>query len=293
MNIWGAIIGSVVICHLAALTAQATNVEMSAPSGVSVSYDPFTGFPGLEDVTFELISSGHEASLPARLIIKPEFGTDFQLTSTGVPLELEIVSNAGGMTTGRYEMPVMLSPNASQQLAVTFKVPAGQYADAGQADINLIAELVDAATGQPLASEHVLQINCDVPSRAQTNFAGTTPGYANGIGTAHIDFGHIIPGDSRQINFQVRGNANVMVMISSENNGKMVNQEDALVTPVGYSIIADGIPSDLSAPLNLFRLPEKTLTGSSYPLKVTLDPMSVTPFAGIYKDIISIDVTPQ
>lgn len=292
MKLWSTFLGGFTLWAIMGLSVQASPVDLTAPSAISIDYDPFTGLPGLEDVSFEFTYSGPETNLPSRLIITPEFGTAFNLIGTGLPIALDIESNGGAMIAGRYEMPIALSADQTRHVDLTFKVPAGQYADAGASGLSLSLTLVDVATGAVLA-DHVMNVAGDVPSRAQTNFAGTTSGYEGGIGTAFVDFGELIAGDTRQVNFQIRGNADVNVMISSENQGKMVNQQNALISPVGYSILADGTPSDLSVPLHLMRVPEKTLAGSSYPLAITLDPMPVTPFSGVYKDIITIDVTPQ
>jgi len=291
MKLWRIIIGLLII--IAAIPANANTVDLTVPPSVSIDYDPFTGLPGLEEMPIELTYTGPEQSLAVRLVITPEFGSDFRLLGSGEPIELIVLSNSGNMVAGNFEMAAELTPDNTVTENVTFKIPFGQYADAGQAGINLAISAIDVDTGLTLAGPQIIQVQGDVPSRAQTNFAGSTAGYENGIGAAYVDFGHLTSGDSRLVNFQVRGNANVLVSLSSENNGKMVNQENPEISPVYYSITADGIASDLSNPLQMSRTPARSLAGSSYPLVITIDPMPSDPFAGIYKDIITIDVTPQ
>ena len=73
----------------------------------------------------------------------------------------------------------------------------------------------------------------------------------------------------------------------------MVNQENADISPIPYIVDADGVISDMRTPLMFTRRPEKSLAGSRYPLKVTIKEPEGGAYAGEYRDILSIDVTPR
>jgi len=263
------------------------------PASVIVDYDPFIGFSGLQELHIEALYSGEE-QLQARLLITPDTSNGFYLSGVGDSLKFDIKSKNGSANFDQFQMPVSLTSSvAMQAIKLNFEIPAGQYADAGDMDIDLKIELVDALTSEPISDETILNLVGRVPMRAQTNFAGTTSGFENGSTYAKIDFGEIRGVDSRTINFQIRGNSDVDIDMSSENSGKMVNLETPDASPIYYTVNADGNESDLSVPLEFTRRPAKSLVGSSYPLTVTLNEMETGVFAGQYQDIISIDVTPR
>lgn len=267
------------------------DVTAFMPNTVTVRYDPFDGQAGLVDIDIELRYDGTQA-MPANLIITPDLSGAFQLDGPNTPLSYEIESANGAFTSARYVMPITLQPgNSAGVHTLTFKVPPGQYADAGQSESQLRVELVDAATQAPLLDERAFVLAANVPSRAQTNFAGTVAGYSNGTTHADVDFGVITAGASRTVNFQIRGNSDVNVEISSENGGKMVHDtDDTHVVP--YSVVADNIPSDLTSPLTLMRRPERSLAGTSYPLIITIDEV-LGSISGRYRDTITVDVYPN
>jgi len=276
-----------------ASAAAAQEVTLFIPTATIVDYDPFEGLAGLREVNLEAGYYG-EAPISVRLIITPDTHGDFRFIGSGEPLEFEIISTYGRSDINRFDVPVTLVPSgALQTIPLTFKIPPGQYADYGDVEIDLKIELVDSITSEALSDEKFLTLVRRTPMRAQTNFAGASAGYENGTTYAVVNFGEINRGDSRNINFQVRGNTNVDIIMSSENNGKMINISAPDTLPINYSVTADGIQSDLSTPLEFTRRPNKTLNGSSYPLVITLDAMETGAFAGQYRDIISIDVTPR
>jgi len=250
------------------LIAEAKDVSLYSPASVIVDYDPFLGFSGLQDLNIEVLYFG-EKTLQARLLITPDTSNSFHLIGSDDPLLFEVKSKDGNFNFNRFQMPVNLTPStAMQPIKLSFAIPAGQYADAGDMNIDLKIELVDALTSEPISDETIINLVGRVPMRAQTNFAGTSSGFDNGSTYAKIDFGEIRGVDSRTINFQIRGNSDVDISMSSENNGKMVNTETPDASPIFYTVDADGNESDLSVPLEFTRRPAKTLAGSSYPLTV-------------------------
>lgn len=277
--------------HILSTPAYGQDVSLFIPSAAVVDYDPFEGLTGLEDIVLEAQNTG-DTPLDARLVITADTQDNFLFTNTGTGLEFGIESAYGNSNTVQFDVPLTLpSSPAPQPIKLTFRVPSGQYADHGDYEIDLKAVLVDSLTAEAISDEMLFTLVARVPLRAQTNFAGTSSGFMNGTTYAVVNFGEIISGDSRSINFQVRGNSDVNIAMSSENNGKMVNLAAPHILPIAYSVNADGINSDLSTPLEFTRRPERSLNGSSYPLTIMLDELERGAFAGEYKDIISIDVT--
>lgn len=274
-------------------SVYAQDASLFSPSAALINYNPFSGFAGLEDVILEVTYTGDELQT-ARLIIRPDIAPDLRLEGAGEPLLFEINTPQGQSNFNELEILVDLKPSDTpQQIRVTFKIPSGQYADAGDLDIDLKVALYDSATSELISNEDILTLVVRTPLRAQTNFAGTSAGYNNGSSFALVDFGEIMAGDSRTVNFQIRGNSDVDIAMQSENDGRMISLNAPNSSYISYTVNADGIESSLSTPLEFTRRPEKSLAGSNYPLRITLDNSKQNLFSGQYRDIISIDVTPR
>lgn len=268
------------------------DLQFFSPSNVTLDFDPFTGLPEVKLAELEFtLPSGEARSV--KLTITPETEPDFEFDSGDVPVQLEIISDTGTQIVGQFERVLLLQPGQMNLMEVNFKISAGQYANSGTHQLNLLINIEDTVSGEQLLANKPLRIDCVVPSRAQTNFAGAAPGFDNGVGIATLDFGEIVFDDSRQVQFQIRGNSDVIVEMSSENSGYMVNQENADISPIPYIVDADGVISDMRTPLMFTRRPEKSLAGSRYPLKVTIKEPEGGAYAGEYRDILSIDVTPR
>jgi len=268
------------------------NIQFISPDSLTVEFDPFSGLPAIETAELEFTVPQNLART-VKIMITPEIAHDFEFDALDMPVELHIDSPNGTQSPGTFEAIMTLQSGQSNLVDVNFKILAGQYANAGVHELNLLINVIDDITGEVLIADRPLHVECSVASRAQTNFAGTTPGFDNGIGIATLDFGQIVFGDSRQVQFQIRGNAEVNVEMSSENGGFMVNQTNAEISPIPYTVDADGVISDMRTPLTFMRRPEKSLDGSRYPLKVTIEEPEGGAYAGQYRDILSIDVTPQ
>lgn len=274
-------------------SSLAQDASLLAPSGAVVDYDPFSGLAGLQDITIELDYTG-QVTQDARIVISPDQADSFRLEGSGDPLYFEIDSPLGKSGPNDFNVPISLNPSDTpQQSILTFKIPSGQYADAGDMEVDIKLGIVDSATNELISNEKIITIIGRVPLRAQTNFAGTSAGFENGTTFALVDFGEITPGDTRNLNFQVRGNSDVDISMRSENGGKLINQSSPASSPIDYNVTADGLNSDLSDPLVFMRRPAKSLAGSSYPLSITLENLEQGVFAGSYRDIITIDVTPR
>ena len=275
-----------------AIAAQVDDVDLFVPAGVTIQYDPFVGLPGLQTLEIEVTYTGNSTKL-ARLVITPENQPNFRLANTEASFPFEISANSGSFSQSRFEMPVMLSPTPTPQIiALSFKITAGQYVDENSFSADLSVNLLDGATLTSLSDERTLSASSIIAPRAQTNFAGVGAGYQNGTSFALVDFGELKTGISRTVNFQVRGNTDVNIEISSENGGKMVEQGSAGQNPIPYQVSVDGVSIDLSSPQNLLRQPMKSLSGSSYPLEITIGNPENGFFSGLYRDVITIDVTP-
>ena len=191
----------------------------------------------------------------------------------------------------QYDFNVNQQSGSSIQLDFTASVPASIFAAAGLYVLGLEIDLVDAASGEPVASTQLFDFQVLVEPKLQTNLAGTRSAGVDGVKLSVIDFGELKTGMSERIFIQIRGNAPAKITVSSENKGRLL-MEKTTHDFIDYSVSVDGESSTLEAPLNLRRPVTQDLRGTSYPMDVKIGNVEGA-FAGVYRDVISIEVQPQ
>ena len=270
-----------------ALAVEATETDIDAPSSISLTYDPFTGDDALVDFPLRLFNSGAE---PKAVVIEitPEFGTEFELDAELGPLPIILESGSIRATEDQLRVPVTLGPGERIE-DIRLRIPSGQVPESGSAEQVWTYHLLDALSLEPITALRTVTVLANIPARAQSNFAGVTPGYLNGTSNATVDFGQIEKGASRRIVLQVRANTEALIAISSENNGAMVLEGGT--HRIEYELALDGQICDLTLGCDVTRNPERTLDGSAYPMEFTLSD-SADLFAGDYRDIVVVDINP-
>jgi len=106
-----------------------------------------------------------------------------------------------------------------------------------------------------------------------------------------MDFGVLQTGESQQIFLQIRGNVPARIHLSSENSGKMRQQENSNFT-VDYTVNLDGQEHSLLTPVSIARDIERSLHGTKFPMRVVIGDVAGK-FSGVYRDIIYVDISPQ
>jgi len=307
------------------LVSQAQRLEVDAPDVVQFDYDPFSGLPGSQSFTVDISNLAveevdtddettdrqndgetddgidieePEVDQPQQVILTIRTIDAVGLELIGETMQLPMSLSAG---TEPSIMPidqgvaglVTLDPTQSLAASIDLDVLVAEsvFADAGQYSLNMEVALLDVETNELIGVAQPLTIDVFVLPKLQTNIAGTKGRYEDGSNFAVIDFGELQTGEQQQVFIQVRGNTLASIEIRSENEGKMVNTENAKFS-VDYRVDVDGELSTLESPLTLSRSVAKSLQGSAFPMTVKIGNVSNS-FAGTYQDIISVDVTPQ
>ena len=106
-----------------------------------------------------------------------------------------------------------------------------------------------------------------------------------------VYLGDLRPGAVGAAVFYVQSNGPYTVTIRSENKGILKHTEDRQLAGVRYDVSADGQSAQLTSPMTLFRNSRTPLLGERMALGIRT-PASPLLFAGTYRDVIEVEVTP-
>ncbi|MGB9152441.1 MAG: hypothetical protein WCD70_05065 [Alphaproteobacteria bacterium] len=112
--------------------------------------------------------------------------------------------------------------------------------------------------------------------------------------TQLIDFGNLESGEQRGFDVVVRSNNGYNVTMQSENNQLLRHERASIPDTVAYNVIFNGGGVDLStgAPVQVISGTGTTpATGTSFPIEFTIGTLSGSETAGIYSDVINVEVT--
>ena len=300
-----------------AQTAAQDRYELRVPSIVEFNYDPFSGLPSsasfdievhslLDDSDVKNIDEGYsdaqqepdgaDFQREVMLSIKPLNAGSFNLIGESIQLPIEFVAKNQPTiirVAEAYEGRVLLNSNNNPSVIVELNttVPESLFADAGEYLLELEVVLLDGETNELIVNPVQISVEVSVLQKLQTNIAGAKGRYDDGANFSVIDFGTLQSGEQRQVFIQVRGNTDADISVTSENKGRMLNTENSKLS-INYTVEVDGELSELEVPLNLARSVAKDLQGSAYPMIVTIGIVKNS-FAGVYQDIIHVDVSPQ
>lgn len=197
----------------------------------------------------------------------------------GAVLEILVPDGDDEAAAGRAEVAVQLLP------VPNLTPPPGDY-----------EALIDLALlgpgGDVLTQLIEVPVLLTVPARADVVFAGTTGAFDPSRSVAFIDFGELETGERRDLFVTVRANADTLITLASENGGVLKHEEKPELPSIGYTVTLDGEASSLAAPLLLTRPTPSGPGGTAYPLAIIIGRVEGA-FAGPYRDLITVDVTPQ
>lgn len=277
-------------------------------TNAQILYEPFSGQPASEFFQVRIdISSEQNSEIGVtstsnndrtRLRIRPTANSSFNAQNddrTALPIVLENNNDGGRLNfvnrEYRYDFNLNQQTNSVIDLDFIASVAPSIFATPGVYVLALDIDLIDAISGEELVSGQLLELEILVEAKLQTNIAGTRSAAVDGVKLSMIDFGILETGESERVFIQIRGNARASITVSSENNGRLLLEQTSN-NYIGYSVSVDGEMSTLETPLNLRRGVAQDLRGSSYPMDITIGDVKGA-FAGLYKDLITVEVTPQ
>ena len=280
----------------------AQELELNASPKVQINYEPFSGLPGSSTLNINITNTDTDTTenptsqeRRLRLRITPSQGTFLATNEQGDTLPLVFVSQQSSSRIQRlgnqYFENINLDPSRSKRSDLNYSVIISEslFAKPGVYRLLLDVDISTLSTDEVISNDEVVEIEVLVRPKLQANIAGSRSSKLSNFAT--IDFGKLETNESGSVFLQVQGNTDAEVILSSENNGYLINQAEQTAL-INYSIEFDGQQSKLRSPLHITRPVAKTLKGSSYPLKVTIGDVEGS-FSGQYRDIITIDVNPQ
>lgn len=285
----------------ASTLAKTNKTDLSFSSRIVLSYDPFSGLSASETLQVKVSSRQRDdaSNSSYQLLIKSlEPGGAFYASNKRkqkIPILFRNGQSAAGFknTNGIFQQNFNLGSGRSASRILRFDLAINEsiFADAGSYFMSLSMDLLELPSGNILARDQLVEVEVKVKKRLQMNLAGTRSNFARGSKFSVVDFDILESGESKKIFLQARGNTNAIITLSSENNGALVHAKFK-DSRIAYGVNVDGVQTDLRAPRTIRRKIARNFNGSSYPINFTIGEVSGA-FAGVYKDIVIVEVRPQ
>jgi len=273
--------------------------EIGAPSSVRFVYLPFSGSSfhepfrlEIKSKTLALIDQSNNAKR-LKLVVRPSNFNIFSASKGQQKIPIEIVANHANplrKVNSEYHQNLRLQTNHKLSIDYILSAPPSIWLAPGIYELELDLELIDEKNRIVATKELVVEVL--VEPRLQMSIVGSlTNHYQKGVSVSVMDFGVLQTGESQQIFLQIRGNVPARIHLSSENSGKMRQQENSNFT-VDYTVNLDGQEHSLLTPVSIARDIERSLHGTKFPMRVVIGDVAGK-FSGVYRDIIYVDISPQ
>ncbi|MET4697490.1 hypothetical protein ABIE65_000501 [Constrictibacter sp. MBR-5] len=287
--------GLVLLCWVGAAQAECNLRISEVRTGSILDYDPFRAGGSIGRMFVEVQNPG-STSCRGRLVLETRGSTNLAMHGPGGSLiyRLRGPQRQYVRTTGAPADGVPFVAAAGRPTSVDFQVEVneGQMMTPGVYLDNLRLVLLDAETDQVLQEVTGERIAAEVLPRVQSNLAGTAGAFSPGATFSYMDFGILETGESQSAFLQVRANTAVRIRVSSENGGVLKHVEQPGLPSVAYTARLDGVPADMSAPIEIMRRPPVRSTGTNYEIRVTIGDVR-NKFAGRYRDTVTVEIDPQ
>lgn len=279
-------VGPLVVLLFAGLSAQGHSQELlQVDEPAPIHFRPFQPLPTGETMRIRLRGSDGE-ELSGVIELRSSDGGSLawqgEESIPAIPAGPDIRLEAG-----RYVIPFNLGENDQRDFPISWRPDKRAFVRPGQlrfaVDIRVLDE-TNAIRAEMLGVPVIL----DVAPDTALSIAGTS-GSIDGARTfAFIDFGKLEMGERAFIVFGAQANTEVEFLISSENAGRLVSQDDTALE-IPYSAWFDGEQLDLKGEVIVGRRPDATLSGSQYRLDVEVGNVAGA-FAGVYRDVVTVEL---
>ncbi|HEY1750666.1 MAG TPA: hypothetical protein VGG29_05350 [Caulobacteraceae bacterium] len=289
--------------------AAAACVNFSGAS-ISVTYDPLSGQSRSDLVQPISLTAARQTASPEPSAVVGQFvaqsgQSQFRLGGHDGPVYTVVTNDGTTVIVGQSAPPLQQLqyfavgfPNSPTHVTETvgglkLVVPGGQDVAAGTYQESLSVQYRCLAGGHDDVQTHgdaatqsaVLPVTITVPNKISANLAG-------GQSRGQIDFGDFDQ-LSHRVSIQVRSTGPYDLLISSDNNGKMLLDHapkgaDADSTSIGYKLSYGGAAVSLGSQ---GRFDRTGVAGDDLDLVVTADPVAKKR-AGEYRDTLTVTFTP-
>ncbi|MCK8516026.1 hypothetical protein M0534_06765 [Methylonatrum kenyense] len=275
-----------------AAAATPCDIALTAeePEDVELEYDPFDLERAL-GTTRITISNNSDQTCPVvlELITGGDRSRVARLDNLGTQAEIVMAGTSDGMRGSGRGIAFDVPAADSTEVELEVLVAAGAYPRPGNYQDTVRFQLRDAESNRFLSEELPLRIATFVPARAQINIAGSSGPFGERGSVNQIDFGTLQSGLRRDVVVQVRSNSEYQVSMRSENNGRLVHEDDPQLPSIPYTVQLGRQRFDLAAPGQKQMPRPSSIRGTSTPLVFEIGQVGNV-FAGQYRDTVEVSV---
>lgn len=222
---------------------------------------------------------------PVLLVLSDQNATDQrQVKDTGVSLDFaEPGPIARSGRPGLIARSVTVPPEGHVVVRLLPRLRVTGVPGPGPRLFNLMLGYSFEGTMVPSA-DRIFSLPVEVATRATITPAGTS---SNRV----IDLGDLRDGGAATASVYLHSNGPHSMTITSDNGGRLINTDETVATSVGYGVLLEGVYSGLDQPITVFRNSPTPLSGDLVKMYFSSPPRNDL-FAGTYRDVIEIEVSP-
>jgi hypothetical protein len=275
---------SVFLLALPAHAESACDLEILRVDAPSVTIDPFDRRQKSALITVEVFNSGNEACEGVVELSDPTTGQAGQAWRQGVGLEFFDKLRTTLTSTGSLAIQsARIDPGTSRTYSFTPQLSFRDAPARGDRFFEMTASLLGEGYGDA-KSRQSFDLDVEVVAATTLTLAGLSADRT-------LYLGDLRPGAVGTATLYAQSNGPFRVNVSSQNRGKLKHEDDPKLEGLAYQVVAEGGTSSLAQPMSLFFEGPTPLLGKRLDFTVRT-PHAPLLFAGTYKDIIEVEITP-
>jgi hypothetical protein len=263
---------------------SACTLEIRRVDAASVRIDPFDRRQQSALIAVEVFNSGSEPCEGVVELSDTAAGLAGQAWRQGIGLEFFEKSRTTAPSTGSLAIQsARIDPGTARTYRFTPQISFRDAPARGERFFEMTASLLGEAADSA-KSKLSFDLDVDVVAATSLTLAGMSADRT-------LYLGDLRPGAVGTATLYAQSNGPFRVNVTSQNRGKLKHQDDRKLEGISYQVVSEGRTSNLSRPLQLFFEGPTPLLGKRLDLTVRTPPSPLL-FAGTYKDIIEVEITP-
>lgn len=291
MSIWAksscvrrAFAASVFVLALPAQAYAVCSLEIQRVDAPSARIDPFDRRRPSALISVDVFNSGTDACDGVVELSDTAAGQTGLAWREGIGLEFFEKLRIATPSTGSLAIQsARIDPGTTRTFSFTPQLSFRGAPSRGDRFFELTATLLGEGPG---TAKSRLSFDLDVEVVAATSLT-----LAGMSADRTLYLGDLRPGAVGTATFYAQSNGPFRINVTSQNQGKLKHDEDRNLEGIAYQVAADGGMSNLSQPLSIFFQAATPLLGKRLDLTVRTPPSPLM-FAGTYKDVIEVEITP-
>mgnify|MGYP006268072175 CR=1 FL=1 len=263
-------------------------------SSLAVNYNPFETNP--TDALLKVnISNAGSSPCVLELNIVPDSGRN-RLTGPGGAIRFSVVNADDWRISRRGQVSASLRTTlpagpVSRTFDLPFRIKEGQIKGPGTYSEALRIELKERnKPGRSALLSDSVDFSAVINARVDAFLSFSRGAFGTGQSVNVFDLGILQTGLKDSVYLQLRGNTAARVTVQSQNGGKLIHQDNPSLGSIDYKMRVAGRPADMNSPVTVVRSLPPLERGRSFGLTFIIGQVNAQ-MAGVYKDIINVDVT--